>query len=328
MQTQMTIAYCPKTSKETKYIVYSSPRHILLTVIDKESTAACMPIMNISSSNKPSPLSRITLLMQLETYANSTSTTTDAPAAGGREEGGKALKSCFLQLTKARQSKAKGALTVESAFLASNVREEFRARTRVMMIMSSSNKVPLLLDEDDDETANVGTTTTATFLSVDAPQPPTFVLYDTVEEYRKVKNADMNDDDTTVMLSKTTTTTNTTIKDGGLRQRKNKSKSEDKENQKNSNEGISSSSSWELVDELDANHNNTNTDLADDEVLQDFQVGPLELLGGGFPPRELRRAQEEAQKALTSYVQAANAAAVLLHSLRQAATSSTTITTK
>jgi hypothetical protein len=259
--------------------------------------------------------------MQLETYANSTATTTtDSPPPGGREEGGKALKSCFWQLTKARQSKAKGALTVESAFLASNVREEFRARTRVMILPSSSSnhKVPLLLDEEEDKTANVRTTTsTTTTLSLDATLPPTFVLYDTVEEYRKGKNGATTDDDNTAVdatiFSKTTTT-----KDGGLRQRKNKSKNEDKENQKNNKEGILSSSSWELVDELDAN-NNKDADLDYDEVLQDFQVDPLELLGGGFPPRELRRAQEEAHKALTSYIQAANAAALLLHSLRQAA---------
>jgi hypothetical protein len=50
--------------------------------------------------------------------------------------------------------------------------------------------------------------------------------------------------------------------------------------------------------------------LSDEERL--LKADPLQLIGGAFPPRDLRVAQEEARTALATYVKMANLAAAIL----------------
>ena len=224
--------------------------------------------------------SRVTVLMQLEAYAN---------AMTPPEDGKHALKSCWWELTKARQMKSSSVMPVETAFRATNVREEFRATTRVRISLENHSDgeenvrdFPDLKDEDDEGNQN----------EVNRIVPPNFSLVDAVEEYRKSHQ-------------RNTPETPHSVNDKvGLRQRK-------KTSTDKSDAGETSSDGWVVVNETD------DENVSDQMLMKQLDiVDPVELVAGGLPPRELKRAQQEARKALVSYIQAANAAAILLTSLQ------------
>jgi hypothetical protein len=107
--------------------------------------------------------------------------------------------------------------------------------------------------------------------------PTTWKLVDALDERNKDKENKEN-----VMKKKSD--------NGGLRQRKNAKQEEDEEDKE-----------WTVVEEKNS----------EEELLD-----PLELFGG-LAPRELKVAQQQAKKALESYIQAANQAAAILALLQK-----------
>ena len=224
--------------------------------------------------------SRVTVLVQLEAYANAMS-----PSQDGKH----ALKSCWWELTKARQMKSSSMMPVETAFRATDVREEFRAKTRVRISLENHSDgdenvrdFPDLKDEDDEGKQN----------EINAIAPLNFSLVDAVEEYRKSQR-------------RNTPETSSSVNDQvGLRQRK-------KTGTNKSDAGETSTDGWVVVNE------SGDENVSDQVLMKQLDiVDPVELVAGGLPPRELKRAQQEAHKALVGYIQAANAAAILLTSLQ------------
>ena len=133
--------------------------------------------------------------------------------------------------------------------------------------------------------------------------PPTFVILDAVEEYKKSRQNDNNENDNKKMSTPTKTpTAASSSSDTGLRQRKG-----DSNNDNNSSDG---DSGWVVVD------NDTNENQA--MIMKELNiVEPIELIAGGLPPKELKLAQKQAQIALREYINIANKATILLSTLNQ-----------
>ena len=196
----------------------------------------------------------------------------------------KALKKCWWELTKARQMKSSKMIPIDVPFTASNVREEFNAKIRLDITVPD-----LVLNDDDADTV--------------VSAPPTFVILDAVEEYKKSRQNDNNENDNKKMSTPTKTpTAASSSSDTGLRQRKG-----DSNNDNNSSDG---DSGWVVVD------NDTNENQA--MIMKELNiVEPIELIAGGLPPKELKLAQKQAQKALQEYINIANKATILLSTLQK-----------
>ena len=77
----------------------------------------------------------------------------------------------------------------------------------------------------------------------------------------------------------------------------------------NDNNNSSGDSGWVVVD---------NDDTNDNMILKELNiVEPIELIAGGLPPKELKLAQKQAQKALQEYINIANKATILLSTLQK-----------
>ncbi|MGK3745265.1 MAG: hypothetical protein ACI90V_012126 [Bacillariaceae sp.] len=241
--------------------------------------------MSFTTASSSSGSRRITVLGYLQDYADVS------------EQSHAELKSSFWHLTKSRRNVSSGILGVDSttAFTAEMLREELRARIRLVDGNNNDNKTEGdLVDEDDSVPPSVIKDDISKINS-----PPKWKLYDVLEKGKKnltsepssmssVRDADNNDDDDDPTLTT------------GLRQRKSK---------EGNNEGTTSS--WTIVREEDLD---SNSDDDDDEKML-LRKDPIEFFYGHN--RELKVAQRNAQNALAGYIQAANQAAALLTLLRE-----------
>ena len=110
-------------------------------------------------------MNRAQVLSELHAYASS----------GAREEADQAYKSCMWQLTKARHVSTRGLVSVETAYLAKNIREELQAS--VLVRVEDRVEPPPDLVEDVDES------------SCEVSFSPLFSLVDFVEERELQKEA-------------------------------------------------------------------------------------------------------------------------------------------
>jgi len=196
---------------------------------------------------------------------------------------------------------------VNSAYVAESVREEWRARNRLVNLASSSSSYPIhdLVDED---------TTTATSAATSKKQqqqqrqqqaadivvsPPEWKLQDILEEKENAA----------ILPVKTSSTTTDPTATTGLRQRKpNKEGDSATKDNKYKGEETQEETSWTIVQE-------EGEDLDSDQESSLLRKDPIEFFGGWMPPRDLKLAQEKARQTMEGYVQAANHAAALLAAL-------------
>ena len=183
-------------------------------------------------------------------------------------------KSCMWQLTKARQSRGRGGALVDGVLLGGDVREDLYAR-KMLKESEEDEATPTLCDENNDRPT---TTKTKKKLSLEeqlTTKVGQFQLVDTWEEYHTKKQA-LNASKDKIDKKE----------ESGLRHRKQGAAAKEETPH-------SAVSQWTTVDE------------GEGEEARLRSADPLDLFGG-LPPKELRKAKEEAEKMLASYVQAAN----------------------
>lgn len=177
-------------------------------------------------------------------------------------------KSCVWQLFKARQSKGRRGALVDGVLQGQDIREDLYARK-------------ILKEENDEEPALVSGNPKPMSSSLEQEQLQRhFLLVDALAETKKKQEMDKEN----------SSSRNDDIDDNnvtGIRRRRGKT----------SSETTTSTAEWTIVDEEEEEEENA------EERLR--KANPIDFFGG-FPPRELRKAQEEAEKMLASYVDAAN----------------------
>jgi hypothetical protein len=197
------------------------------------------------------------------------------------DAGNKALKQSFWRLTKSRHNSR--SLTLESPYQAEQLREEFQARTRVAVSAPQG-------DGYDDDNAEGVEPTLVSEEKNNHQSTTTFQLVDTLEELSRNKE---NHPSTKEAARQDT---------AGLRQRKQQHDATGKAAAA-ATTTTEEENSWTIVEEQ-----NNQQQLQEENELHD----PLQLFGGGLTPRELQTAQQEAKRALQSYIEAANQAAAIL----------------
>jgi hypothetical protein len=222
---------------------------------------------------------RLTTLEHLQQYTNAT------------DEAHGNLKSCLWQLTKSRR-KGNVMMSVETSFKAASLRENWRARHRLLDVHENQNAVAAaaaaeLVDEDHDNNNNKKSNQT----------PPSCIA---VPEWKLVDILQEKENAAAAAASSTTKNAETDPTAGtGLRQRKVKNTP--------SNEDDHDDAVWTLVQE---------EDLQDDDEEQILlQRDPIEFFG--LPSQDLKRSQEKAKQALQGYIEAANHAAKILSLVNQ-----------
>jgi hypothetical protein len=235
--------------------------------------------MSVFSSSSNTDFPHLATLGHLEQYANAAN------------QANVHFKSCQWQLTKSRR-KGNVMMSVETSFAAESLRDDWRARHRLVDI--NKNPEGELVDEDiavssaATPAANASSTidkNTKTILSMASPE---WKLQDILQENENIRDAGA----ATYALGADTTTT-------GLRQRKTVTPAQPKEQDDDDKED--DTIAWTLIEE---------DDLQDEEQLL-LQRDPIEFFGG-LLSRDLKRAQEEAHQALQGYITAANEAAKIL----------------
>jgi hypothetical protein len=214
---------------------------------------------------------RLTTLEHLQQYTNAT------------DEAHGNLKSCLWQLTKSRR-KGNVMMSVETSFKAASLRENWRARHRLLDQNAAAAAAAELVDEDNDNKKSSQT-------------PPSCIA---VPEWKLVDILQEKENAAAAAASSTTKNAETDPTAGtGLRQRKVKNTP--------SNEDDHDDAVWTLVQE---------EDLQDDDEEQILlQRDPIEFFG--LPSQDLKRAQEKAKQALQGYIEAANHAAKILSLVNQ-----------
>lgn len=239
------------------------------------------PQYTVSTPAQPtSPLTLATILYYYIYSARTMSTLTILSLLDAysqiHDTANQSLKVCTWEITKARQNKGRrGALTA-GVLMAGDVREELRA-TKILKDMSDAVEPSSLVDEDTTTTTSKAEKKASSL--DDQPLTRHFVLTDVHDELLQ-KNQDdshpnKNDNDDTAT---------------GLRRRKGKEENEE-----------GADHEWTVVPGVDP-------EKAEEERL--LSADPLDLFGA-MPPQELRKAQEEARKALAGYVEAANLIAAI-----------------
>lgn len=236
-------------------------------------------------------MTRLEALTLLDEYHNS------------HEEGDRKVKSTYWNLTKARQSRGGGVTKLSLMIAASDVREDLVARTVLKEEGKMCNgELPTLTDEGKSSKKSSSAANNV------APTP-VFAVVDAVEERHMEKENGAKAQPPAASSKDGDESSNNSTGGLGLRNRKSgnavsKAAAE-----------ASSSSSWEV--ELEG----TDAAAAEEEKFDETGEGrlqaadPINLLGGAFPPRELKKAQQEAKAALESYVKAANLSRLILSKL-------------
>lgn len=215
----------------------------------------------MSGNETPKKPSAITVLSLLDSY-NATHTT-----------GSQSIKSCVLNITKARQLQGCKIIDGEDTsayYSACQVREEL-LRARAIVTTSTS-------DSDDRYSLSldgllVGETTLGSNMTKD-------------EEFVTEESEVVTEED------------NAPNNKGGLRHRKKGSQTEE-------------TSEWTTTTTMEDQECTTNDAAAEEEEEMLRSMDPINLFGA-FAPPSLKEAQKNAKKALSSYIEAANLAAHLL----------------
>jgi hypothetical protein len=228
------------------------------------------------------PCSKVDILTLLDAYSQA------------HEEAQKGQKAAVWQLTKARHSKGRRGALVDGILQADDVREELRARKYLKKNVSVLE--PTLLDEAD-AVCDTEKAPSASLKKHDQSSSleiiqARFLLVDAVEEERKQRQqreekvgATPSSDDNASM---------------GLRRRK----GSNKENEDEKTATGVEQQGWTLLE------NNV-----EDEEDRLCNADPMDFFEA-LPPKELRKAQEEARKSLEAYVKAANVLFALQERLR------------
>ena len=252
---------------------------------------------------------RLAALKHLQAYSNATETANAE------------LKSCWWQLTKSRRNVRGVMMKVDSSYTAELVREELRCRYRLVdttAICGNMGEEADLVDEGERAeeatanamgtgeapsaaTSNFGTHKSSSSIASSAPK---WILQDVLGDKEK-------DVTGSLAASKSAVTASDPTNETGLRQRKGPKTTMSKSISSNNADGGGSTfeEAWTIVQEVDL--------LEDDEETLLLKKDPVELLGGWFPPRDLKAAQQNAKQALEGYIQAANEAAAILAILNE-----------
>jgi hypothetical protein len=235
--------------------------------------------MSASSSTSSIAFPRLAALEHLEQYVNSSN------------QANAHFKSSQWLLTKSRR-KGNVMMTMETAFAAGSLREDWRARHRLVDINSDT-------DYQEGELLDEGTLCNAT--STKQNDKTTKQCIASPEwKLQAVLQEDGTISDSRIATNATGTSTidpNTVAM--GLRQRK--ANNETKPRDDNVDDKEVDTSAWTLIQE---------EDLQDEEQML-LRRDPIEFFGG-LPTQELKRAQEEARQALQGYIAASNQAVMIL----------------
>jgi len=274
-------------------------------------------------SPRPARLSRLDVLTLLDEYH----------AEHLRGDGH--LKSATWNLTKARRSKGGFASTLSSSFAASDVREDLVARTVLKKSTNGgggkSDGEPSLVGDNDSNRRPVATEKKGGPCSTVEDCCALFRVVDVVEEQERDRQREMKENEagkadernssSSSFLHSDSAVSESSSGSGGLRLRKSGAvaKSSTTNTTDPAPESGNSSSSWkveyEQYDTAVAVENAVKRTVLKQSPEKRLQAAdPLDLFGA-FPPRELKAAQQEAKRALESYVRAANLRRVLLSKL-------------
>lgn len=283
--------------------------------------------MSSSSVSQSSPSSSSSTSLLLSSYPHLRVLEHVQAYSNGTDIANTAMRGCWWQLTKSRRNVRGVMMKVDTSYTADFVREELRSRYRLIDTTTTTTNTantnnttdeadlvdePSTINESNNssnskEKTNKGPSDSGTHkVSVQQPQ---WKLHDVLDEPEKEE----------LPLSESPPVTTTSVpfnnptSETGLRHRKGTTTNSTSNSKDTAIDGGTSrpdNETWTIVQEKDLVEDDGVDD--DDETLLLLKKDPVELLGGWFPPRDLKVAQQKARLALEKYIEIANEAATIL----------------
>ncbi len=204
-------------------------------------------------------------------------------------------------------------MKVDSSYTADFVREELRSRYRLVdettasINGASTEEEADLVDERSSNDNSISNKGTGKVPSDSALPEPSSSSRSLAPQWRLHDVLDEPDKEASVATLAKAVPSNDPTSETGLRHRKGTTNSSS--NTALDGSGSKPEEAWTIVQERDL--------MEDDEETLLVKKDPVELLGGWFPPRDLKVAQQKARMALEGYIQGANEAAAILALLNE-----------